>query len=75
MQFFNEFYVSDAITKATQAFKTFEKAVKALQDEVESKINVIEIANSLSDSQISADVQTTIINLYRSILARCEWLA
>lgn len=74
MRFFNEFFVSDAITKATQAFQSFNKAVKVLQTEIENKIDLDEIGNTLSASQIPADVQATITSFYRSVLARCEWL-
>lgn len=74
MQFFNEFYVSDAITKATHASEDFKQAVRILQTEIENKINLSEIDDSLTSSLIPVDIQTTIMAFYRGIWARCEWL-
>lgn len=73
MEKFNEFLRDDLSKQAETASKVFSQAVQSVQDCVNgTKLRQIE--ESLISSSIPEEMQKGIYDLYRSILARCEWL-
>lgn len=74
MRSFQAFSQSSAITESEVARLDFAAAVKALQDHVENKLDLVERKTALQSSSIAPENQKYIISLYELILARCSWL-
>ena len=74
MRSFQAFSQSSAITESEVARLDFAAAVKALQDHVENKLDLVERKTALQFSSIAPENQKYIISLYELILARCSWL-
>ena len=74
MQSFKDFYESRAMQDAEDAFREFSKVANNLQTQIEDKIDLNGINEALVSSEIPEDIQTIILELYRRIVARCEWL-
>lgn len=74
MKNFQEFTQSSAITEAEAAYHDFQATVKALQENVENKVDLSELKTALESGAISSDSQNFIMSIYEVILARCSWL-
>ena len=74
MQSFKDFYETRAMQDAEDAFREFSKAANGLQTQIENKIDLNGIKETLVSSEIPEDIQTAILALYRKIVARCKWL-
>ena len=74
MRKFKAFVASNAITVAEKAYREFHAAVLLLQNKIENKIKINDIAESLESGMISADIKSVILQFYSEILDRCMWL-
>lgn len=71
---FNEYTTSQVYADAETAYKNYKQAVRELQEKIESQLNIPEIEMNLTVSGIPKEVYTYILNCYRAIFNRCEWL-
>ena len=74
MRKFKAFVASNAITVAENAYREFHAAVSLLQNKIENKIKINDIAESLESGMISADIKDAILQFYSEIVDRCMWL-
>lgn len=71
---FKEYTTSQIYADAETAYKNYKQVVRELQEKIENQLNVPEIETNLAASGISKEVYAYIINCYRAIFYRCEWL-
>ena len=74
IQRFKDFVESQAIKEAKDAYDEFSTAVKTLQDQIENKVSIESISETLLSSEISTDIRMAIGVYYTQIVARCDWL-
>ena len=74
IQKFKDFVESQAMKEAKDAYDEFSNAVKTLQDQIENKVSIESISETLLSSEISTDIRMAIVAYYSQIVARCDWL-
>lgn len=70
---FSEYLSSDAMRCATQAFESFDSAVKTVQTFSE-KINIGQIENQLRANNLTEECVSELIGYYKIVAERCSWL-
>ncbi len=70
---FSEYLSSDAMRCATQAFESFNSAVKTVQTFSE-KINIGQIETQLRATNLTEECVSELIGYYKTAAERCSWL-